>query len=653
MGNQLADRMITEGLYAVGKNVDCNAYLLMEGGNGILIDPGPVAGFEAVFADVQRLLPLDKITHVIVQHQSSICWASLILWEQKGLKATVVTHGATAKNLQHFGVSSDSYLIEEQGFELRLPSGRNLQFFVPPYIHLEGIFITYDALSKTLFSGNLFTAFMKRHQETLVEEGYEGQYLTYGEWMQSLMNRLLRSDIDRIAPRMGSLVDGDVAAFISKLHEWEYGNGNESKLSSSKRYLLACNRVVEKLHTLYDPSDINAILKKEGVLLDEASGLILDYGASGVASWNKLFEVIFREKGLALLEMLEPLTQSIRREHAIPVPEIIHSKLLKRDKKIKEINDKYRKLESFNKNLVASMEKIQNKFIRCPVTGLFNEMFFLDYMKNAYGDFPNASLCLIDIDNLADIRLKYGTRYRDETLKNLAYLLKRDKGEKHRVFKLQDSQFAYFITETERSEAIAIAEQFRKKTSQSNLFRDRITLSVGMVFFDEVTEGLKKPESITEFLNNTAYNRLRIAKLTGNSVCSETKAKQNEDAVKNVLLVDGDELTLDLLKRALEKEGFSVRTARDGLEALALTKQDRISLVISELMLPKMDGLLLKENLSFDSERNRIPFILMSHQKDKTTVERAFEMQVRHYLKKPFMFTELIGITKNILRGSE
>lgn len=653
MGNQQANRMITEGLYAVGNSVECNAYLLIEDGSGIIIDPGPVAGFEAVFADVARLLPLDKITHVIVQHQSSVCWASLLLWEQKGLKATVVTHGVTAKNLRHFGVSSTYDLIDEQGFGLSLPSGRNLQFFVPPYIHLEGIFITYDALSRTLFSGNLFTAFMKRHQESLVEEGYEGQYLTYGEWMQSLMNRLLRSDIDRIAPRTGSLVESDVAAFISKLREWEYGNGNEGKLSSSKRYLLACNRVIEKLHTMYNPTDINALLKKEGVLFDEESGLILDYGASGVASWNKLFEVIFREKGLALLEVLEPVTQSIRQEHAIPVPEIIHSKLLKRDRKIKEINDKYRRLEAFNKNLVASMEKIQDKFIRCPITGLFNEMFFLDYMKNAYGDFPHAALCLIDIDNLADIRLQFGTRYRDETLKNLAYLLKRDKGEKHRIFKLQDSLFAYFITETEKPDAIAIAEQFRKKTSQSNLFRDRITLSVGMVFFDEVKEDFDKPESITEFLNNTAYNRLRIAKLTGNSICSDTTAKQNKDAVKNVLLVDGDELTLELLKRALEKEGFSVHTARDGLEALTLTEHERISLVISELMLPKMDGLLLKENLSFDSERNRIPFILMSHQKDKSTVERAFELQVRHYLKKPLMFTELIGITKNILRGSE
>jgi len=117
--------------------------------------------------------------------------------------------------------------------------------------------------------------------------------------------------------------------------------------------------------------------------------------------------------------------------------------------------------------------------------------------------------------------------------------------------------------------------------------------------------------------------------------------------------VDEDELTLDLLKRALEKEGFSVHTAKDGLEALALTKKERISLIISELLLPKMDGLLLKESLSFYSERSRIPYILMSHQKDKATVERAFDLQVRHYLKKPFMFTELIGITKNILRGSD
>lgn len=653
MGNRLADRMITEGFYPVGENSDCNAYLLMENGNGILIDPGPVAGFEAVFEDVLKIIPLERITHVIVQHPGPECCASLPLWEQKGLQAVVVTHGVTARGLRHFGVTSDVYLLDEEGYELILPSGRKLQFFVPPYIFLSGIVITYDERTSTLFSGNLFTPFMKRQQESLVEEGHEGQYLPYGEWMHSLMNKLLRSDINRLAPRTGKIVDEEIESFIGTLREWNYGSGSEPKLSASKRYLLACNRVVQKLYTMYEPAAIRAVLERQGAVLDEESGLIQEYAASGVEAWNKMFEVIFREKGLAILEVLEPLTQAIRQEYAIPVPEIIHSKLLKRDRKIKEINDKYRKLEAFNKNLVASMEKIQDKFIRCPITGLFNEMFFLDYMKNAYGDFPNGALCLIDIDNLADIRLEYGTRYRDETLKNLAYLLKRDKGEKHRVFKLQDALFACFIPDSEKTKAIAAAEQIRKTTAQSNLFRERITLSIGMVFFEEVTAALDKPESISEFVQNTAYSRLQIAKLTGNSVCSETKVSPNADAVKNVLLVDEDELTLDLLKRALEKEGFSVHTAKDGLEALALTKKERISLIISELLLPKMDGLLLKESLSFYSERSRIPHILMSHQKDKATVERAFELQVRHYLKKPFMFTELIGITKNILRGSD
>lgn len=653
MENRLADRMITEGLYAVGSNADCNAYLLMENGNGILIDPGPVAGFESVFEDVQRILPLDRITHVLVQHQGPDCCASLPLWERKGLKAVIVAHGVTARSLRHFGVESECYLIDEQGFELTLPSGRNLQFFVPPYIYLSGIVITYDAKTRTLFSGNLFTPIMKQHQASLVEDGYEGQYMPYGEWMNSLMHKLLRSNIDRIAPRTGGIVDKDIATFISELREWDYGNGNEPRLFESKRYLQACNLVVQKLYTIYEPSAIRAILVRDGVVLDEESGLILDYAASGMESWNKLFEVIFREKGLRLLEVLEPLTQSIRQEYAIPVPEIIHSKLLKRDRKIKEINDKYRKLETFNQNLVASMEKIQDKFIRCPITGLFNEMFFLDFMKNAYDEFPQAVLCIIDIDNVSDIRLQYGTRYRDETLKNLAYLLNRDKGEKHRIFKLQDSLFAYFITESERAAAIAVAEQFRKKTANSNLFRERISLSVGMVFFEEVNEEFEKPESIADFLYNTAYNRLQIAKLTGNSVCSEAATNHNADAVKKILLVDVDELTLDLLTRALEKEGFSILTARDGVEALAVAKQERIGLVISELMLPKMDGLVLKENLSLNSDRNKIPFILISHQKDKRTVERAFELQVRHYLKRPFMFTELVGITKNILRGSE
>ena len=628
-----------------------NTYLMIDDGEGILIDPGSALGFERVFRKVVSILPLEKIKHVIVHHQGPDCCAGLPLFEQKGLQAKIVTHGITADSLQYYGVTSPIYSVNEEGFKLTLSSGRELLFLTLPSVHFAGAMLTYDSGSKTLFSSNLFGPTINSQSGLPAEAGTLAQYPPTGAMAGSVIEKLLRLDIARIAPQKGEVIDQDVKTYIKEMRDWDYGNHSEQKLSASGSYLNACNRVIKRLYAIYEPEKVAAVLKREGVLLDEQTGLIRDFDATGRESWNRLFEVLFSEQGIRILEILEPLVQTIEKEDDIPMPDLLHSKLLKRDRKIKELNDKYRKLEAFNQNLVDSIEKIQDKFIRCPITGLFNELFFQDFMKTAGDEFPEGALFLIDIDKLADIRLHYGTKYRDETMKNLAYLLKREKGKMHRLFKIEDSLFAYFIPETNGNEAQSLAEQIRTMVAQSDIFREKITLSIGLVLFKELGEQVRTPECISEFLHNSAFNRLRIAKISGNTVCGASSAEMGESLVKKVLLVDTDDMNLELMKSAFEKDGIKVYTANDGVAALAITDTEKIDLVISELMLPKMDGLLLKENLSFYSEREKIPFILISHKKDKPTMERALLVNVTHYFKKPYMFTELIGIAKNRLKG--
>jgi len=652
MRNRLVSMEIVDGIYNVGSGEGrSNTYLMIDDGEGILIDPGSVLGFERVFRKMVSMIPLEKIKHVIVHHQGPDCCASLPLFEQKGLQATVVSHGITADSLKYYGVTSPVYNVKEEGYKLTLSSGRELLFLTLPFVHFAGAMLTYDSESKTLLSGNLFTPFVNSQGGSLTEEWAFEQYLPTSEMLGPVIEKLLSLDIARIAPQKGGVIDQDVKMYIKKVQHWDYGNYNERKLSASGKYVIACNRVIKRLYAIYEPEEVTALLKKEGILLDEQTGLIQNFNVTGRESWNRLFEVLLREKGISILQILEPLVQTIEKDSDIPIPDILHSKLLKRDRKIKELNDKYRKLEMFNTNLVGSIEKIQDKFIRCPITGLFNELFFQDFMKTAGGEFPDGALFLIDIDNLADIRLHYGTKYRDETMKNLSYLLKREKGEMHRLFKIEGSLFAYFIPETNGNEARSMAEKIRKMAAQSEAFREKITLSIGLVIFREMDGQVRTPECISELLYNSAFNCLRIAKKNGNTVCSASSAQVDEILIKKVLLVDTDDMSLELMKRAFEKDDIKVYTANDGIEALAITDTEKIDLVISELMLPKMDGLLLKENLSFYSEREKIPFILISHKKDKQTMERALLMNVTHYFKKPCMYTELIGIAKNRLKG--
>jgi CheY-like chemotaxis protein len=66
-----------------------------------------------------------------------------------------------------------------------------------------------------------------------------------------------------------------------------------------------------------------------------------------------------------------------------------------------------------------------------------------------------------------------------------------------------------------------------------------------------------------------------------------------------------------------------------------------------------MDGFMIRETMLQSSILKNIPFIILSHKKDEETVQRALSLEIVHYLKKPYMLSELIGIVrKSLPQGS-
>ena len=64
-----------------------------------------------------------------------------------------------------------------------------------------------------------------------------------------------------------------------------------------------------------------------------------------------------------------------------------------------------------------------------------------------------------------------------------------------------------------------------------------------------------------------------------------------------------------------------------------------------------MDGFLLKEKLLSNSRTKNIEVIYLSYQKDEDSVNRAQELGVVHYVKKPYLLSELLGLIKRNIRG--
>jgi two-component system alkaline phosphatase synthesis response regulator PhoP len=120
-----------------------------------------------------------------------------------------------------------------------------------------------------------------------------------------------------------------------------------------------------------------------------------------------------------------------------------------------------------------------------------------------------------------------------------------------------------------------------------------------------------------------------------------------------VLLVDDETDVLDFMKYNLEKEGFWVYTARDGVEAIQMAKKMNPHLIILDLMMPKMDGIeTCRELRNIPEFKNTIITFLTARDEDYSQIA-GFEVGADDYITKPIKPRVFISRIKALLRRLE
>jgi DNA-binding NtrC family response regulator len=115
----------------------------------------------------------------------------------------------------------------------------------------------------------------------------------------------------------------------------------------------------------------------------------------------------------------------------------------------------------------------------------------------------------------------------------------------------------------------------------------------------------------------------------------------------NILIIDDEEAIRDSCRQVLEKEGHSVRTARDGEEGLRLFKEEFFHVIYLDLKLPGLDGMELLR--LFKEENPATPIIIITGFASIGSAVEAMKRGAFHYLSKPFSPTELRIITQKAL----
>lgn len=119
----------------------------------------------------------------------------------------------------------------------------------------------------------------------------------------------------------------------------------------------------------------------------------------------------------------------------------------------------------------------------------------------------------------------------------------------------------------------------------------------------------------------------------------------------DILLVEDDEKLNKLFYTVLSKQGFNIHSAHDGVEAFNIMENNHVDLIISDIMMPNMDGYEFTETIrKFDAE---IPILMITAKDDFNSKQKSFLIGIDDYMVKPIDVNEMILRVNALLRRSK
>jgi DNA-binding response OmpR family regulator len=117
-----------------------------------------------------------------------------------------------------------------------------------------------------------------------------------------------------------------------------------------------------------------------------------------------------------------------------------------------------------------------------------------------------------------------------------------------------------------------------------------------------------------------------------------------------ILLVEDDTTLAETLRYNMEREGYGVLVASDGVQGLELARRERPDLVVLDIMLPRLDGFSVCRILRQESD---VPIMMLTARQDEVDRVAGLELGADDYVSKPFSLGEMLARLRAIMRRSE
>lgn len=289
---ELVPRVWWVGSMLPGDDFQCHVYLIEQGDQSVLIDPGSALTVDEVASKVASVVPLDHVRWLVCSHSDPDIIAALPTLAEMGLHpdAAIVTHWRDEALIRHIGIDLPFWLIEDHDWHLDLED-RRLRFVFTPYAHFPGAFATFDEATATLFSGDLFGGFSTTGELFATSmDHFEGirafhqHYMPSREVLAHALDQIAELEIDRIAPQHGRIIPKNlVEAMCAEMRELDCGLYLFARTDPGLAFLLAANDALREITEvlLGEPSFAQGV-RRVAQLAQQ------NLGATNVELWAKM-----------------------------------------------------------------------------------------------------------------------------------------------------------------------------------------------------------------------------------------------------------------------------------------------------------------------------------------------------------------------------
>jgi chemosensory pili system protein ChpA (sensor histidine kinase/response regulator) len=158
--------------------------------------------------------------------------------------------------------------------------------------------------------------------------------------------------------------------------------------------------------------------------------------------------------------------------------------------------------------------------------------------------------------------------------------------------------------------------------------------------------------SVVIILDCMALVRSHEASVNGptNPVVSEgVPEPEPVNKVRTVMIVDDSVTVRKVTSRLMERQGFEVATAKDGVDAMDQLRVIRPDVVLLDIEMPRMDGFEVLRSMQRDENLKGLPVIVITSRTDEKHKQQAMELGVNQYMGKPFQEAKLLATIEEVI----